>query len=168
MLAGALLALAVAVLWNLWALRRHVQSRLATEEALRAEHAFRKAMEDSLRTGMRAVDLEGRIVYVNPAFCAMVGYPEEEILGSRGPQPYWPPEERQQIEAAIAAAREPGAPRAGLDLKLMRRGWELFDALVYEAPLNDAEGRETGRRSGSRRRRGSSPWGRWPRPSRTS
>ena len=143
-LAGALLALAVAVLWNLWALRRHVQSRLATEGALRAEHAFRKAMEDSLRTGMRAVDLEGRIVYVNPAFCAMVGFSEGEILGSRGPQPYWPPEEREQIEAALKAAREPGAPRAGFEIKLMRRGGERFDALVYEAPLIDAEGRQTG------------------------
>ena len=48
--------LALAVLWNVWALRRHVRRRLATEEALRAEHAFRKAMEDSLHTGMRAVE----------------------------------------------------------------------------------------------------------------
>ena len=72
-LTAALVLLAAAVLWNLWALRRHVRRRLATEEALRAEHAFRKAMEDSLHTGMRAVDLEGRIVYVNPAFCNMVG-----------------------------------------------------------------------------------------------
>jgi two-component system sensor histidine kinase DctS len=143
-LAGALVALAVAVLWNLWALRRHVQRRLATEEALRAEHAFRKAMEDSLRTGMRAVDLEGRVVYVNPAFCAMVGFSEQEILGSRGPQPYWPPEEQAQIQAALAAAREPGALRAGFELRLMRRGGERFDVLVYEAPLIDAEGRQTG------------------------
>jgi len=143
-LVAALVALALAVLWNLWALRRHVQRRLATEEALRAEHAFRKAMEDSLHTGMRAVDLEGRIVYVNPAFCKMVGYSNEELLGAPAPRPYWPPEERDQIEAALRAAREPGAQRAGLELKLMRRGGERFDALVYEAPLIDAEGRQTG------------------------
>lgn len=143
-LTAAIVALAAAVLWNLWALRRHVRRRLATEEALRAEHAFRKAMEDSLHTGMRAVDLEGRIVYVNPAFSDMVGYSEGELIGSRGPQPYWPPEERQQIEVALRAAREPGAPRAGIEMKLMRRGGERFDALLYEAPLIDAEGRQTG------------------------
>ncbi len=68
-LTTVIVVLAAAVLWNVWALRRHVHRRLATEEALRAEHAFRKAMEDSLHTGMRAVDLEGRIVYVNPAYC---------------------------------------------------------------------------------------------------
>jgi len=143
-LTAAIVSLAAAVLWNLWALRRHVQRRLATEEALRAEHAFRKAMEDSLHTGMRAVDLEGRIVYVNPAFCNMVGFSEGELIGSRGPQPYWPPEERDHIEASLREAREPGAPRAGLEMKLMRRGGERFDALLYEAPLIDAEGRQTG------------------------
>ena len=41
------------------------------------EHAFRKAMEDSLTVGMRARDLEGRITYVNPAFCEMTGFSAE-------------------------------------------------------------------------------------------
>ncbi len=143
-LVAALVALALAVLWNLRALRRHVQQRLATEEALRAEHAFRKAMEDSLHTGMRAVDLEGRIVYVNPAFCNMVGYSAAAILGSSGPPPWWPPEERDGIQAGLRAAREGGMARTGLEMKLMRRGGERFDALVYEAPLIDAEGRQKG------------------------
>jgi two-component system sensor histidine kinase DctS len=137
-------ALALAVLWNLWALQRHDRRRRATEAALRAEHAFRKAMEDSLHTGMRAVDLAGRIVYVNPAFCRMVGYAAEEILGAEGPPPYWPPEERDGIEAALRAAREGGMPPTGLELRLVRRDGDRFDALVYEAPLIDAAGRQTG------------------------
>jgi two-component system sensor histidine kinase DctS len=143
-LVATLVILAMAVLWNLWALRRHVQRRLATEEALRGEHAFRKAMEDSLHTGMRAVDLAGRIVYVNPAFCNMVGYSAEEILGSEGAPAWWPPEERERIEAGLRESREHGMPRTGLEMKLMRRGGERFDALVYEAPLIDAEGRQRG------------------------
>jgi two-component system sensor histidine kinase DctS len=143
-LTAAIVALAAVLLWNIWALRRHVRRRLATEEALRAEHAFRKAMEDSLHTGMRAVDLAGRIVYVNPAFCNIVGYTAEELIGSPPPQPYWPPEEQDHIEQALRAAREPGAAREGIELKLLRRGGEGFDALLYEAPLIDAEGRQTG------------------------
>jgi two-component system, LuxR family, sensor histidine kinase DctS len=144
LLTAIIVTLAGAVLWNLRALRRHVQRRLATEEELRAEHAFRKAMEDSLHTGMRAVDLEGRVVYVNPAFCKMVGFSAQELTGSPNPQPYFPPEEREAIEAALRAAREPGAPRAGIEMKLVRHGGERFDALLYEAPLIDAEGRQTG------------------------
>jgi two-component system sensor histidine kinase DctS len=143
-LTAAIVGLAAAVLGNLWALRRHVRRRLATEEALRAEHAFRKAMEDSIHTGMRAVDLEGRLSYVNPAFCNMVEFDAEELIGSRAPRPYWPPEEAEQIEAALRAARSPGAPRSGIEMKLMRKSGERFDALLYEAPLIDAEGRQTG------------------------
>jgi two-component system sensor histidine kinase DctS len=90
------------------------------------------------------VDLEGRLVYVNPAFCNMVGYPAAELIGTVPPRPYWPPEEREQIEAAFRAARAPEAGPAGFEIRLMRRGGEMFDALVYEAPLIDAEGRQTG------------------------
>ncbi len=143
-LVAVIVSLAGVVLLNLRALSRHVQRRLATEQALRAEHAFRKAMEDSLVTGMRAVDLSGRVVYVNPAFCKMVGYSAQELIGREAPQRYWPPEEREYIEAALRAARAPDAPRAGIELKLMRCGGEWFDALLYEAPLIDAEGRQAG------------------------
>jgi two-component system sensor histidine kinase DctS len=143
-LTAAIVLLAGAVLWNLWALRRHVRRRLATEAELRAEHAFRKAMEDSLHTGMYAVDPAGRLVYVNPALCNMVEWPEGELIGSPEPQPYWPPEEREHVAAVLRAARTPGAARAGIELKLMRRSGERFDGLLYETPLIDAAGRQTG------------------------
>jgi PAS domain-containing protein len=50
-------------------------------------HAFRKAMEDSLLVGMRARDLDGRIIYVNLAFCEMTGYGVDELLGRLPPTP---------------------------------------------------------------------------------
>lgn len=52
LLAVAIVGLAAAVLASLWALRRHMQRRFEAEQALRNEHAFRKAMEDSLLTGL--------------------------------------------------------------------------------------------------------------------
>ena len=81
LLSAAVVFLAGLVLWSLWALRRHVQRRLAAEHALQEEHAFRKAMEDSVQIGLRARDLEGRIISVNPAFCAMVGWSAQELIG---------------------------------------------------------------------------------------
>jgi len=144
LITAALVGLAGAMLWNLWALRRHIQGRLATEHELRAEHAFRKSMEDSLHTGMRAIDMEGRVVYVNPAFCRMVGYQAGELLGRTAPLPYWPPEERERIAAALAEAHAAGAPPTGLELRLSRRSGERFEALLFEAPLVDADGRQTG------------------------
>ncbi|WP_448207900.1 sensor histidine kinase [Azospirillum sp. sgz302134] len=143
-LVAAIFALAVSALWSLWALRRHVAGRIRAEEALRAEHAFRKAMEDSLTVGMRARDLEGRIIYVNPAFCRMVGFSAEELVG-RGPvMPYWLPEDLQHTEEVFRAVLAGNAPPNGFELRFQRADGERFDALIYEAPLIDAKGRHTG------------------------
>jgi two-component system sensor histidine kinase DctS len=63
------------------------------EQDLADALAFRKAMEDSLVTGLRARDLQGRTTYVNPAFCQMVGFSAEELLGTgarrRTGRPSW-------------------------------------------------------------------------------
>jgi two-component system sensor histidine kinase DctS len=145
LITAALVGLAGAMFWNLWALRRHIQGRLATEQALRAEHGFRMAMEDSLHTGMRAVDLAGRVVYVNPAFCRMVGYQASELVGKDGAtRPYWPPEEETRIVEALEVARAGGPSPTGIELRLMRRSGERFDAILFEAPLIDADGKQTG------------------------
>jgi PAS domain S-box-containing protein len=52
------------------------------QQALVAETNFRRAMENSILTGMRAMDMNGRITYVNAAFCQMTGWSEAELVGS--------------------------------------------------------------------------------------
>jgi PAS domain S-box-containing protein len=44
-------------------------------------------MENSMLTGMRVLDLEGRITYVNAAFCAMTGWSEAELVGQHAALP---------------------------------------------------------------------------------
>ncbi len=143
-LALTILGLAIAVLVSLWLQRRHLRRRMAAEAALSNEHAFRKAMEDSLLTGMRARDLEGRIIYVNPAFCRMVGFSAEELIGLKPPMPYWAPEEYESTLAVHQQVLAGKAPSQGVEVRLQRRDGERFDALIYEAPLIDADGRHTG------------------------
>ncbi|MBK1841306.1 PAS domain S-box protein [Azospirillum sp. YIM B02556] len=143
-LVAAIFALTGSALWSLWSLRRHIAGRLRAEEALREEHAFRKAMEDSLTVGMRARDMEGRITYVNPAFCRMVGLEAEDLIGRGPPAPYWLPEEIDQAEAAFQDVLAGRAPESGLEMRFQRADGERFDALIYEAPLIDANGRQTG------------------------
>ncbi|WP_275576098.1 PAS domain S-box protein [Aquitalea magnusonii] len=89
------------VRWIVWALSpladsgvayvsgRDITAEKQAEQALRQESAFRKAMEDSLVVGIRAIDLQGRISYVNPSFCALTGYSEQELIGQAAPYPYW-------------------------------------------------------------------------------
>ena len=61
-------------------------------ERLKVEQVFRQAIENSVPSGIAAVDLEGRQTYVNPAFCAMVGWNPQELVGARPPFVYWPPD----------------------------------------------------------------------------
>ena len=72
--------------------RRRARAEARLAEAL----AFRKAMEDSLLTGLHARDRDGRIVYVNPAFCAMVGFSAEQLLAAEHP-PEWPSEHPPEL-----------------------------------------------------------------------
>jgi two-component system sensor histidine kinase DctS len=144
LLPAALVVLATLVLWSLWALRRHVQRRLAAEQALRQEYAFRQAMGDSLQTGLRARDLQGRIVYVNPAFCSMVGWSAGELVGRAPPMPYWVDDEIDATRALHDRILAGQGPEHGFEIRLKRRNGEIFPVLIHEAPLIDATGLQTG------------------------
>jgi len=143
-LAGVIIVLAGGVFWSLWAVRDLMKKRARAEEALRSEHAFRKAMEDSLTVGMRARDLTGRIIYVNPAFCRMTGFTSEELVDCTPPMPYWAPEQIEETFAAHRAVMAGEAPSDGFEITLMRKNGERFQALIYEAPLIDGNGQHTG------------------------
>lgn len=136
--------LAGAVFWSLWVMRGLMRHRLTAEQALRTEHAFRKAMEDSLTVGMRARDRSGRITYVNPAFCEMTGFAANELIGALPPYPYWNPEDLERTQELHDKVLDGLAPREGFELRFRRRNGECFEALVYEAPLIDADGHHTG------------------------
>jgi two-component system sensor histidine kinase DctS len=143
-LSASLVILALIVLWSLWILRRHMLRRQAVEEQLRQEHAFRKAMEDSLDTGMRARNLDGEIIYVNPAFCRMVGWSAAELIGRRPPMPYWADDYLDQTRALHDSVLAGEGPDEGFELKLKRRNGEVIDVLIHEAPLIDAHGKHSG------------------------
>lgn len=144
LISAALVLLAMLVLLSQWALRRHVQRRLTAESALQHEVAFRKAMEDSVQTGLRARDLDGKITYVNPAFCRMVGWSADELVGRTPPMPYWAEEfldETRSMHARVLAGQ---APVEGFEIRFKRRDGQIFDALIHEAPLIDHQGKHTG------------------------
>jgi two-component system sensor histidine kinase DctS len=139
-------AMAIALGCVLFLLGKDTRRRLRVEQDLADALAFRKAMEDSLVTGLRARDLQGRITYVNPAFCQMVGFPPEELLGHSTPAPYWPPElageYRQRQEIRLAGQHAP--PREGFESVFMRKDGSRFPVLIIEAPLINAHGTQTG------------------------
>ena len=139
-------AMAIALVTVLVMLGRDMRRRQRVELDLADALAFRKAMEDSLVTGLRARDNEGRITYVNPAFCEMVGFDSKELVGSGIPSaPYWPSEmvdEYGQRQALRLAGNAP--PREGIESVFMRKNGERFPVMIFEAPLINALGEQTG------------------------
>jgi two-component system sensor histidine kinase DctS len=139
-------AMSIALVTVLVMLGKDMRRRLRAEHDLADALAFRKAMEDSLVTGLRARDLQGRITYVNPAFCAMVGFGPEELLGHGTPAPYWPPElaDEYQKRQDVRLAGQHAPPREGFESMFMRKDGSRFPVLIIEAPLINAGGLQTG------------------------
>ena len=144
-LTALLTAVSLALMAVLFLLARDTRRRLLVEHDLGEALAFRKAMEDSLITGLRARDLSGRITYVNPAFCKMVGLPPQQLLDQSLPSPYWPPElsDAYQHRQAIRLAGS-NLPREGHESVFMRPDGTRFPVLIIEAPLINAAGKHTG------------------------
>jgi two-component system sensor histidine kinase DctS len=143
LLVGSVIILSIGLLWSLWALWRDITRRLAAEGALRQQVSFRTAMENSLMTGLRARDLEGRVTYVNPAFCQMVDMSAEELVGKVPPMPYWAPEamgESQERFTKVLA----GMVTPQFETIFQRANGERFPVLVFESPLVDDSGKQTG------------------------
>jgi len=139
-------AMSIALVSVLVVLVRDNRRRLSAERDLGDALAFRKAMEDSLVTGLRARDLHGRITYVNPAFCDMVGFAAAELVGQISPLPYWPPEHAQEYGERQVVRMSGGLhpPREGYESTFMRKDGTRFPVMIYEAPLINAHGLHTG------------------------
>ena len=144
-LTAAVATLTLALLAVLGLLAHDMDRRVKAEDDLADALAFRDAMENSLVTGLRARDMQGRITYVNPAFCQMVGLKAEDLLGKGVPAPYWPPElvdEYQQRMDVRLAGRV--LPREGFESVFQRADGTRFPVLIIEAPLITSQGQQTG------------------------
>ena len=138
------MALSILTLWMLLGTWRHMRRRGQIQDALVHETGFRRAMENSMLTGMRAVDTEGRVTYVNPAFCAMTGFSESELIGHLPPYPYWPHDRIDENHRLLVQQMQGRTPAGGIEVKVMRKNGSLFDARMYVSPLVDARGQQTG------------------------
>ncbi|MES2978224.1 MAG: PAS domain S-box protein [Pseudomonadota bacterium] len=140
-LVSALSGLTVWMLVGTW---RHTRRRVQAQEALITETNFRRAMENSMLTGMRALDLQGRITYVNPAFCQMTGWSEAELVGRTAPFPYWPDQDREWLSARLDDELQGRSTPGGFEVRVKRKTGAIFDARMYVSPLVDPRGQQAG------------------------
>ena len=137
-------ALSLLTLWMLLGTWRHMGRRLQMQRTLVSETNFRRAMENSMLTGMRAMDKAGKITYVNPAFCAMTGFSEGDLMGRMPPFPHWPPERLEENSRLLQQELQGRSPAGGIEVKVQRKDGSQFDSRMYVSPLIDSKGQQTG------------------------
>ncbi len=118
--------------------------RQNTEETALAQHCFRKALEDCLGIGLMVIGLSGRQVHVSKAFCNMVRWTHEELIGRHFPFPYWPAEEvgvlTRYFQSVILETEHP--PK--FESRFQRKDGSVFDVLLMVSPLKDGRGKLSG------------------------
>jgi PAS domain S-box-containing protein len=144
MLFWMVVALSCLTVWMLLGSWLHIRKRHQIQDSLIAESNFRRAMENSILTGMRAVDMQGCITYVNRAFCEMTGFSEHELIGCTPPYPHWVPERLEETMRFFQQEIEGKSPLGGIEVLVKRKDGEIFDARMYVSPLIDAKGKQTG------------------------
>lgn len=140
LLLGTITALAVFAILALLVLFINARRRRNAELRLRGETAFRRSMEESLTVGLRAKDHNGRILYVNSAFCNLVGWSAEEIVGRMPPMPYWDPSRVKETVERQKQLQIGGVFSQSFETRFRHRDGREIDVQVYEAPLIDAGG----------------------------
>jgi PAS domain S-box-containing protein len=123
---------------------RDITALRDAEAATKRELRFREAIEQSIAAGISVSDENGRILFVNPAFCQMTGWSQSELVGTMAPYPYWPEEEMPAIRAAFEQALKGKTPQGGFELRFCRKDGTRFDVLIKVAPLLESENRRIG------------------------
>ncbi|MBY0411332.1 MAG: PAS domain S-box protein [Burkholderiaceae bacterium] len=132
------------MLVSLVALRRDIGKRQHVQALLQAQVVLRTAMENSVSIGLRAWAQNGQVLYVNEAFCRMVGYSAAELIGCSAPMPYWPAHQAENLEVLHRDVIAQGTREEGIEVQFQHRNGHLVDVLIHESPLTTARGEQVG------------------------
>ena len=111
------------------------------EKALLETKARYKALVETMYDGLAIDDEEGRIVYVNQAFCDMLGYGMEELLGKKWHE-LTPGKDESFVQDKISE-RKTGKP-ARYELDWIKKTGEVIPSIVSAMPYTDSEGKFEG------------------------
>ena len=116
---------------------RDVTERKLAERALAESEKQYRTLVTSLQEGVGMTDAEDRLVYVNPAFCEMLGYQKEELAG-RALGDLIPPEEHPRVNAQTELRKR--GEKGHYELVMLRKDRERRDIRVSVAPWTDEGG----------------------------
>jgi len=110
-------------------------------KAKRAEQIYRSLLHSSA-DAIATYDLEGRTVYISPAFTKIFGWTLEEMKGKR--MPFVPQSESESSMAIIRNLVERGTPCQGFETKRYTKDGRLLDVSISASRYNDHQGNPIG------------------------
>ena len=103
------------------------------------EERFRLAFEENMAP-MSFADADDHILAVNDAFCHMVGFSREELIG-RDSTPFTYPDDVGVTEATHERVINGDAERVRYVKRYLRKDGQVIDVEVSRSPARDADGR---------------------------
>jgi PAS domain S-box-containing protein len=121
---------------------RDVTERKRAEEALRASEERYRTVLEANPDPVVVYDMEGKVIYFNPAFSEVFGWPLEERLGKKMdlfvPEENWP-ETRMMIEKMLA-----GVSFSGVETRRYTKGGDVIPVSISGSTYRDGDGNPIG------------------------
>jgi diguanylate cyclase (GGDEF)-like protein/PAS domain S-box-containing protein len=108
------------------------------EQLNRNRERMQSAFENA-SIGVALIDLDERFIRVNPALCAMLGYPEAELVGT-SPYQVTHPEDVEKTREYARRAREPAGRMGDLEKRYIHKDGSVVWVLSSIALAHDSQG----------------------------
>jgi PAS domain S-box-containing protein len=112
--------------------------RARSLEALRDSEGRYRSLIETIHDGFAVVDGDENILFVNQAYCNILGYAKEELIGMNLKQLVPEEEVRRLLETTEEKKKEKRSTK--YEIVMRRKDGELRDILVSSTPLRDENG----------------------------
>ncbi len=119
-----------------------ITARKKIELDLEIANKFSLSLLKSMHEGLVAINLESEIISVNPSFCKMTGFTENELIGVKRPYPFSPPEMREANNERYKLLVQ-NKNKKDYENTYMRKNGERFPVHVLLSSIYDENGVRT-------------------------
>ena len=119
-----------------------ITQRKNNELELKVANEFSDNLLKSMHEGVFAINLDSEIISVNPSFCKMTGFSEEELLGVKRPYPFSPPELKKDNDKRYQLLLQ-NKNKKDYENIYMRKNGERFPVHVMVSSIYDENGDKT-------------------------
>lgn len=121
---------------------RDISQRFEAQEAIKESEKRYRALVETMHDGLSIRDSKGLMSYNNPAFCNMLGYQPEELLGK--PIDILYDEANRRIISEQMAKRKKGAPTQSYEIELSHKDGRKITAILSPQDVYDAKEQHQG------------------------